>query len=77
MAYEILEGFGDAILGEWTEDRPRAFHVRRRLNPQEQERIGDAIDLRGTGEGFARLQDVLPMLPEVAVSMAKEELGLG
>lgn len=76
MAYEVLEGFGDASLGEWTEDRPRAFHVRRRLNAQEQERIGDAIDLRATGEGFARLQDVLPMLPEAAVSMAKEELGL-
>ena len=69
MAYETLEGFGDSNLGEWTEDRPKAFHVRRRLTPVEQKRVGDAIDIRKTEEELNRMKTLLRDLPEPVRTM--------
>lgn len=74
MAYEILNGFGDELLGEWTEDRPQAFHVRRRLTEAEAQKIGDAVDLRGTDEGTERFEAIKWVLPVPAIAMALEEL---
>lgn len=73
MARAILDGFGDAKAGEWTEDRELAFHLRRRLTPKEQERVGEALDCRTTEEGVERLRRIAPVLPQAALLMAKEE----
>jgi hypothetical protein len=64
MAFEILNGVGDAKAGQWFEDRPKAFHIRRRLTPEEQERVGEAVDIRGTPEETQRFQHLLAALPE-------------
>jgi hypothetical protein len=72
MAREILDGFGDAGLGEWTEDRPKAFHIRRRLTPREQERVGDAVDIRGSAEEKSRMAILLYDLPEPLRSMVAD-----
>lgn len=58
MAREILEEFGDSALGEWVEDRPRAYHLRRRLTTYEQWLVGDVADLRGTEEAIKRLTNL-------------------
>lgn len=75
MAREILEGFGDNVLGEWTESRPIAFHLRRRLSMDEQQRVGEAIDCRNTDEGLQRLKKVETHIPPQAMQLALEELG--
>lgn len=74
MAYEQLGSKGDASLGEWTDDRQEAFHLRRRLSAAEQELIGPAIDLRGTEEALKRFDSVVRVLPPEAVYLAEEEL---
>jgi len=59
-ARRMLDGVGDASLGEWVErDRitPRGWavvHVRRRLTPAEADRVGPVRDIRGTPELFRR-----------------------
>jgi hypothetical protein len=55
LAYAALAGVGDRGAGEWVEWSGKAFHVRRRLTPAEQQRVGPVVDLRGTPEGIARL----------------------
>jgi hypothetical protein len=74
MAFEILDGFGDSALGEWTEDRPKAFHLRRRLKREEERRVGPACDLRGKDEGLSRLDAMKKVLQPVFWKMATEEL---
>lgn len=64
MAFGVLEGFGDAGRGEWTEPRPRAFHLRRRLTAKEQEITGDAVDIRGTVEEKLRIVTLVSELPD-------------
>lgn len=49
-----IKGVGDARLGEW-EEFGSAYHVRRRLNAQEQRSVGPVIDIRGTPEETRRL----------------------
>ena len=75
MAFEILDDYGDASAGEWTEDRPRAFHLRRRLSAQEQEIVGDAVDCRETDEGVKRFQAIKSVLPKQCYTLVAEELG--
>jgi hypothetical protein len=70
----MLEGFGDKESGEWTEDRPKAFHLRRRLSATEQERIGQAVDCRGTDEGRSRFEAIVAELPIPALLLADQEL---
>ena len=55
-ARRMIRGVGDASLGEWV-DRERTtpegiavVHVRRRLAPAEQARVGPVRDIRGTPE---------------------------
>ncbi|MGA7921066.1 MAG: hypothetical protein WCA38_15495 [Candidatus Acidiferrales bacterium] len=73
-ARDVLGGFGDATLGEWTQDRPQAFHLRRRLSAFEQARIGDAVDLRGKPEANERFMLIKELLPPQAIALAQEEL---
>ena len=74
MAYEMLDGFGDASLGEWTEDRPKAFHLRRRLNAQEEKRVGPAVDCRTTEEGQQRYEAIKNILPPQTLYLVREEV---
>jgi len=74
LCREILQGFGDVSLGEWIEDRPIAFHIRRRLAVDEAKDIGEPIDFRGTEEGPKRLKEIAAFLPVYAIEMANDEL---
>lgn len=74
MARDVLFGYGDASAGEWVEDRPRAFHLRRRLTSAEQRHVGDALDCRNSEEGRMRYEAIKTFLPEAALPMVLEEL---
>lgn len=63
QALEILKGVGDPDLGEWSQKTSRAYHLRRRLSAKEQERIGPAIDIRGTDEEIRRMNLIFEYLP--------------
>jgi hypothetical protein len=76
-AFEMLEGFGDASLGEWIDDRPKGFHLRRRLTAKEQELVGEAVDCRGGEEGIARFRRMKTVLPAALYPLIEEELGPG
>ena len=73
MAREILEGYGDSNLGEWTE-RGTAFHLRRRLSLTEERHIGPAIDLRDTEEAVERLAVANGWLPREMLDFACIEI---
>ena len=62
-AHAALARVGAAELGEWEEWTGRAFHLRRRLSPEEQRAVGDVVDIRGTAEARARLVPVAHLLP--------------
>ena len=74
LAYEMLDGHGDAQLGEWVEDRQKAFHLRRRLNAKEEERVGPAIDCRTTEEGQQRYDAIKHILPPQVLYLVREEI---
>lgn len=75
IARKQLEGIGAAALGEWTEcPTGYAFHLRRRLSAAEQERVGEAVDLRGSAEALARWVACEPALPPRARKFAKQEI---
>ena len=76
MCREILEAWGDAQLGEWSEDRSPFFHLRRRLSAEEGLRVGPALDCRTGEEGMRRLREIAAFLPLPAIEMAREELNL-
>jgi hypothetical protein len=59
FALEALEGVGDANRGEWEEWTGYAFHIRRRLSAEEQEPIGEVVDIRGTPEARRRIERVI------------------
>jgi hypothetical protein len=61
---------------QWEQDRPGAYHVRRRLTPEEQVLVGEAIDIRGTAEARERVERALSSLPPPVVAMAYEEIQL-
>jgi hypothetical protein len=52
-AFEALIGVGNRKK-EWREWTGYAYHLRRRLTPQEQLLVGAVKDLRGTTEGIRR-----------------------
>ncbi len=60
----LLQGVGDASLGEWLARGDVAMHVRRRLAPDEQARIGEVRDIRGTLEAVQRHRRVFAYLPK-------------
>lgn len=68
----MLDGYGDATLGEWPEFTGRAFHLRRRLTATEQRQVGDVLDVRGTPEAERRLQVVMRELPTLPEALIRE-----
>lgn len=78
-ALRALAGVGNARLGEWHEDSPRAYHVRRRLSLLEQQHVGEVLDLRGTVESRVRLDRFMSAMAghpsiEIMRQAALEEL---
>jgi hypothetical protein len=76
LARRALAGVGDPSAGEWPEDGRRAFHLRRRLAPDEEELVGPAVDVRGTPEAAQRLARATRWLLQAgpaAMAMAMEE----
>lgn len=47
---------GDPALGEWVEWTGYAYHIRRRLTPEEQTIVGPIVDVRDTDDGRLRVQ---------------------
>lgn len=73
FALQALRGVGlEAI--QWEEDRPTAYHVRRRLTDAEAARVGGVCDLRGTAESWQRFERIARLLPLIAQRLAQEEL---
>ena len=73
-----LKGVGSAEVGEWHENRPLAYHVRRRLTPTEEVVVGPAIDIRGTDEAINRIRALLVsygnrVIPSELIRIAQEE----
>ena len=74
LVLEALRGVGVQEL-QWEDDRPTAYHIRRRLTPEEQALVGDVRDLRGQPEAKERLVNArLHGLPRAAEMLAIEEL---
>lgn len=73
LALAWLAGVGDRSQ-EWHEWSGYAYHVRRRLTPEEQLAVGDVMDLRGTLEGLARFEAVKDRINAGCVRLAHEEL---
>ena len=67
IALRILNGVGEPDLGEWWDPTYsgdiRVFHARRRLTVAEQERVGDARDIRGTSESQRRIDALMLAVP--------------
>lgn len=76
MANKVLDGVGDARLGEW-EEQHRALHVRRRLTAAEQLRVGPVVDVRRTAEAITRAAPLAEagILELVDPLVLEEELG--
>ena len=75
IAFDLLEGYGDASLGEWEELGKGFFHLRRRLSDEEAELVGPVVDVRGTEEAGRRVWAVRKWVLMVgAEDMAAEEV---
>ena len=75
VAYDLLNGYGDAEVGEWQEMPGRIFHLRRRLSPSEASLVGPVIDVRGTPEAARRIAAVWRWVVAAGVEgLAAEEL---
>jgi hypothetical protein len=73
LALQALKGVGlEAV--QWEEDRPMAYHIRRRLTDAESVLVGGVCDLRGSAEGWKRFERIKPLVPEIVHRMAIEEL---
>src|SRR5262245_5213519 len=70
-----LNGVGDPAVGEWGEWTGRAFHLRRRLSPREQLRVGPVLDIRRTPEAWARAAQLGSLLAYAPAEAILEELG--
>lgn len=73
IAREILEGLGDADLGEWVEEGSLALHVRRRLSEDEARGIGPALDIRGTPDARERVRRLVGQIPVAIERWAASE----
>ncbi len=62
-ALDALKGVGDSDAGQFEEFSGYAYHVKRRLSPEEQAQVGDAIDIRGTPEAEKRHMAIRQHLP--------------
>jgi hypothetical protein len=63
IALDVLDGVGDAHLGEWYTAGEKAIHVRRRLSAKEQRQVGPVLDVRCDLEGQRRAAAVQQYLP--------------
>jgi len=73
-ALKALEGVGDRQ-HEWHEWTGHAYHIRRRLTPEEVQWPEEVRDIRGTPEAAVRYQRMAQMLPSAAHRIAREEIG--
>jgi len=67
MATSALEGVGDPSLGEWHEEGRSAYHIRRRLTPEERALAGnlDVRDIRGSDEERERFATLFREAPQL------------
>lgn len=63
IAERALYGVGDRRLGQWRENRGRAYHIRRRLTDNEAALVGPLLDIRNTIEADGRARAVALHLP--------------
>lgn len=75
LALRVLDGVGDARLGQW-EEQHGAYHVRRRLTDREALLVGPVEDVRGTDEAKRRAA-LIPaqMLAHAPAEVLAEEVG--
>ena len=75
LAMRALSGVGDSSLGEWHQDRPIAYHIRRRLSGQECIAGGKLVmrDIRGTDEERKRLVVVYREAPQLKAVFERSE----
>lgn len=73
IALKALEGVGDETGGQWEEYTRQAFHLRRRLTVEEQERVGPALDIRGTEAAVNRVNAIRIVCPFLPVEMLFQE----
>lgn len=59
----VTELIGVGTAQQWEEKGERAYHIRRRLTPKEQARVGPVLDIRGTDEARRRFEVVRQWLP--------------
>ena len=62
-ALDALQGVGNKALGEWTEWTGQYYHIRRRLSHDEQKKVGNMLDVRGTDEAVKRAEAIQRFLP--------------
>lgn len=77
IAFDLLDGYGDASLGEWEEKGASAFHLRRRLSDAEAALVGPVVDVRGTEEAGRRVFAVrkwVVMAGATAIDAAAKEV---
>jgi hypothetical protein len=72
LALQALKGVGGML--QWEEDRPMAYHIRRRLTDAEAQITGPVRDLRRSAEGQERFERVRASLPAQVVELAMEEI---
>jgi hypothetical protein len=62
-AFTELSGVGDVHRGQWEEVENGIFHLRRCVSEDEQQSIGDMVDIRNTPEQERRWLKVRQYLP--------------
>lgn len=72
-ALTALTGVGDRA-HEWHQWTGFAYHIRRRLTPQEQAQVGEVRDIRGTPEAQERYDRCAMLLPVAVRRYAREEI---
>lgn len=74
VARGMLEGVGDAQTFEHGEWSGKAYHLRRRLAPAEEGRIGPAEDIRGTEEARRRVAAARLAAPHIPFEYFQGEI---
>jgi hypothetical protein len=74
-ALRALDGLGDSAPGEWHEWSGIAYHIRRRLTPAEESRVGPVVDVRGTEEAARRAKALGHLLQLAPAEVLADELG--
>jgi hypothetical protein len=74
LAARVVRGLGARQLGEWREHWQGVVHLRRRMSPDEQARVGAATDLRGTPEALERATAMGRLLSLIPPEVLAQEL---